>query len=127
MTKPVRLQLSRKLGFNLQELSLATNGLPAVNVARPTKFGNPFTIALAIEAEYAKDADDARPFVVNCFRGWVRGSDSWWQGQESDKARSRLTSSIDELRGKNLACFCPPGPCHADVLLELANRVCEEV
>lgn len=29
-----------------------------------------------------------------------------------------------ELRGKDLACFCPVGvPCHADVLLEIANRV----
>jgi hypothetical protein len=29
---------------------------------------------------------------------------------------------ITELRGKNLACWCKPGePCHADVLLELAN------
>lgn len=29
---------------------------------------------------------------------------------------------IVELRGKNLACFCPIGqPCHADVLLEIAN------
>jgi hypothetical protein len=28
-----------------------------------------------------------------------------------------------ELRGKNLACFCPlDQPCHADVLLEIANR-----
>jgi hypothetical protein len=27
-----------------------------------------------------------------------------------------------ELRGKDLACWCKPGePCHADVLLELAN------
>lgn len=27
-----------------------------------------------------------------------------------------------QLRGKNLACWCPIGaPCHADVLLELAN------
>jgi hypothetical protein len=27
-----------------------------------------------------------------------------------------------ELRGKNLACWCKPDqPCHADVLLELAN------
>jgi hypothetical protein len=27
-----------------------------------------------------------------------------------------------ELRGKDLACFCKPGsPCHADVLLEIAN------
>lgn len=25
------------------------------------------------------------------------------------------------LRGKNLACWCKDGPCHADVLLELAN------
>lgn len=30
--------------------------------------------------------------------------------------------SIEELRGKNLACFCKIGePCHADVLLEIAN------
>lgn len=28
----------------------------------------------------------------------------------------------EELRGKNLACWCPlDQPCHADVLLELAN------
>lgn len=27
-----------------------------------------------------------------------------------------------ELKGKNLACFCPlDQPCHADVLLEIAN------
>jgi hypothetical protein len=26
------------------------------------------------------------------------------------------------LRGKDLACWCPPDlPCHADVLLDLAN------
>lgn len=30
--------------------------------------------------------------------------------------------TVEELRGKSLACFCPVGhPCHADVLLELAN------
>lgn len=29
---------------------------------------------------------------------------------------------LEELRGKDLACFCPlDRPCHADVLLELAN------
>ena len=32
-------------------------------------------------------------------------------------------SAIEELRGKNLACFCPlDQPCHADVLIEIANR-----
>jgi hypothetical protein len=26
-----------------------------------------------------------------------------------------------ELKGKDLICFCAPKPCHADVLLEIAN------
>ncbi len=31
-------------------------------------------------------------------------------------------ADLHELRGKNLACWCPlDKPCHADVLLELAN------
>ncbi len=35
----------------------------------------------------------------------------------------RPASDFVELRGKNLACWCPlDGPCHADVLLDLANR-----
>jgi hypothetical protein len=37
--------------------------------------------------------------------------------------RGELRNQIHELRGKNLACWCPLNqPCHADVLLELANR-----
>lgn len=33
-----------------------------------------------------------------------------------------LQADADSLRGKNLACWCPlDQPCHADVLLELAN------
>jgi hypothetical protein len=41
--------------------------------------------------------------------------------------RSRLPFTREDvrrdLRGKNLACWCPlDGPCHADVLLEVANR-----
>jgi hypothetical protein len=35
---------------------------------------------------------------------------------------SWMIKEIQELRGKNLACFCPlDQACHADVLLELAN------
>ena len=45
-----------------------------------------------------------------------------WLFSGSDAAlASRI--SIHVLRGRNLACWCPPGqPCHADVLLEFANR-----
>ncbi len=35
----------------------------------------------------------------------------------------KMRSHIHELKGKNLACWCKPGePCHADVLLEMANE-----
>lgn len=36
---PTRLRLSRKKGFDLQAHSIATNGLPAVVVARPEEVG----------------------------------------------------------------------------------------
>lgn len=50
--------------------------------------------------------------AVNIFRQWVKDEASWaWKGR----------AKID-LRGKNLACWCPlDQPCHADVLLEIAN------
>lgn len=125
MTRPIRLQLSRKTGFNLQAVSRATNGLPAVNVARPGRWGNPFTRDAAIESEYATEATWPS-FVVECFRDWLGPSQSgrnWWQGPLSDRRRKAILEGLPELRGKNLACWCRPGdPCHADVLLELANR-----
>ena len=32
-----------------------------------------------------------------------------------------LMAALPELRGKDLACWCAPLPCHGDVLLDLAN------
>jgi hypothetical protein len=122
--KPVRLQRSRKKGFDLQKLSLKTNGLPAVNVARPSRFGNPFIKAAAIESGYASEGS-WRAFVVECFSDWLgptRSGRDWWQGPQADKCRSAILDRLASLRGKNLACWCAPdAPCHADVLLELAN------
>jgi hypothetical protein len=92
---PVRLQLSRKKGFNLQELSTKTNGLRAARVARPSKWGNPFSLS-------AMDRTEAvRRFA----------------------AEIGVTLPVEELRGMNLACWCKPSQlCHADALLKLANR-----
>jgi hypothetical protein len=39
---PVRLQLFRAKGFNLQLLSTTTNGLAATLVTRPGRWGNPY-------------------------------------------------------------------------------------
>ncbi|WP_291655946.1 DUF4326 domain-containing protein [Bosea sp. (in: a-proteobacteria)] len=124
LSQPTRLQLSRRKGFDLQAWSMETNGLPALNVARPSRWGNPFTKEAAIESGYATD-ETWPAFVVGCFRDWLGPSQSgrdWWQGPKSDAAKSGIFGSIEVLRGKNLACWCKVGaPCHADVLLELAN------
>ena len=122
MTHPIRLQRSRLRGFNLQALSLATNGLPAVNVARPGKWGNPFVVRPAEPVGYfvcrgkvdisVKTAEDA----VARFEEFIAA-----KGTKSDALRD----SLSELRGKNLACFCKlDAHCHADTLLRLANK-CE--
>lgn len=128
MAKPVRLQLSRKKGFSLQELSLATNGLPAVNVARPSIFGNPFTVAALKEAGFSSDRRRMHARVVDSFRNWLDGSDRDWEGHESTSARAAMMKNTPSLACCNLACWCrPDDPCHADVLLALANPTCEEV
>ncbi|MCO6050893.1 DUF4326 domain-containing protein [Mesorhizobium sp. RP14(2022)] len=94
-----------------------------VSVARPGKWGNPFTVQAAIESGYAT-AETANSFVVECFRDWLRPTQSgrdWWQGPESDRRKAFIAENLTSLRGKNLACWCRPGSaCHADVLLELA-------
>ena len=99
MTKPVRLQLSRRKGFDLQRASRDLNGLLAVNCARPGKWGNPHKVCAGVNAELA----------VQRFR--------------EDFGAHPEYAGIKELRDKNLACYCAlDSPCHADVLLELANK-----
>lgn len=132
MATPVRLQLSRKRGFNLQALSMETNGLPAVKVDRSTPWGNPFPVrrgtstsmgeskhvwrvgTWAGPAIWFKDSkEDAVSLSVEAFSGWI-----------TQPAQSSLRRRVKhELKGKNLACWCKDGRCHADVLL----KICEEV
>lgn len=121
--KPIRLQLSRRKGFNLQDASLTANGLPAINVARPSKYGNPvikqdFDALQAIYAELGRPPIEGtwQQHAVKCFDAWIGGKIS-----ELGTPPSREEIRRD-LQGKNLACWCKPGdPCHADVLLSVAN------
>jgi hypothetical protein len=92
-----------------------------VKVSRPGIFGNPFTEAALAEAGYSLSRDGARSYLVQCFRRWLEGRDQDL-GAKSDTLRNDLLMALPSIRGKNLACWCPiNGPCHADVLLELAN------
>ena len=112
MTAPRRIQLSRKKGWRKPE--------GTVVVARPGPFGNPFTVKDAEEA----DCRDPHNTVVMAFRDWLNGN-PWACGclDDYEARRQTILARLPELRGKNLACWCPlDQPCHADVLLELANR-----
>lgn len=113
-TTPKRIQRKRTRGWKAPE--------GAVNVTRPGKWGNPFTVKGALESGYAKTEDEAQKLVVECFREWIRGGQQWWQGGESMERRYYMTTNMADLRGKDLMCWCPlDQPCHADVLLEIAN------
>ena len=100
MIKPVRLQRSRKKGAKL----VSPNGLSIIYVGRPSKWGNDFRIGI----------DGNAVQCVALYRSRIEGN--WWTfPTKKDIER--------ELRGKNLACFCPlDQSCHADFLLKLANR-----
>jgi hypothetical protein len=79
-----------------------------VYVGRPTQWGNPFIIGDLHHADEATRAE----LVERYRRALLNGE----LVVEAHCAR-------EFLRGKDLACWCREGqPCHADVLLEVANR-----
>lgn len=94
-TQPMRVQLSRRKGWRMPPNT--------VKVDRTTMWGNRTAHALGI-----KD----RGHAVRVFEEWLAESASYaWKG------RAKI-----ELRGKNLACWCPlDGPCHAETLLKFVN------
>lgn len=113
-TTPRRIQRRRTKGWRLPD--------NAVIVSRPSRFGNPFKISDAMEWGGAETTEAARELCVTAFRQWLRGNRDWWMGPKADATRDRILADLHLLRGKDLACTCPPDkPCHADVLLKLAN------
>jgi hypothetical protein len=91
---PERIQLRRIKGWR--------KPARAVVVARPSKWGNPFPIGDPAEGGLTREQ------AVEAYRQLARSS----LGE----------SELAELRGHDLACWCPlDQPCHADVLIELAN------
>lgn len=110
-----------------------------VYVGRPTLFGNPWVckdnrisvihtpdgrgrVTVPESAIFSRTSADA----VKRFHAWLDGSMHNWQYlvmMPVEEWREELLRRLPELRGKNLACWCKLGdPCHADVLLEIANK-----
>ncbi|MFI6266139.1 DUF4326 domain-containing protein [Micromonospora sp. NPDC051006] len=96
-----------------------------VYVGRPTVYGNPFRAGQSFCGPTIRCFYDPERLVAQ-FRFWI-SLDSlphlFWD-HDLIVAHVHLKAALDrgDLAGKNLACWCKPGdPCHADVLLEIAN------
>ncbi|MGR8931938.1 MAG: DUF4326 domain-containing protein [Gammaproteobacteria bacterium] len=91
---PIRIQRKRTKGWRMPDNT--------IYVGRGSKWGNPFSVD-----QYGRDK------AVDMFREYI-GHQNSPHGFEPEE--------IEQLRGKNLACWCKKDQeCHADVLLELAN------
>lgn len=107
--KPVRVQRRRARGWTMPANT--------VYVGRPTKWGNPFIVG--------KDgtAQECFTLYLHLAAGRLCISMPLEAVQRQRAALAAMQRASAELRGKNLACWCRPGaPCHADVLLLIANK-----
>lgn len=107
---PQRIQRKRSRGWKMPD--------GAVYVGRPTRWGNPYRVGdesafigcnpvFNIDEEPLTARDVAQLFRIAL-----------------DHDQLAVTSELvrAELAGRDLACWCPlDQPCHADVLIEVAN------
>ena len=92
----------------------------AVYVGRGTRWGNPWPLSIYL-ADYRDLTDrERRQLAVSDYRNLVSGRFD----RLGDVPPHPTENEIREgLRGRDLVCWCTlDQPCHADVLLELANR-----
>ena len=111
----------------------------AVVVARPSRWGNPFRVVRVDDADgvwwrvsdesgtvrmdHLGSQDQARASAVALFAEHIVA------GGRYEYTAAVLADLTEQLAGRDLACWCPlvnadeqPVPCHADVLLQLANN-----
>ena len=115
--KPKRVRRERTKGWRMPQ--------GAVYVGHPTRFGNPFDWRQC-----------GRRKAVALFRRLVGGRMSCVEMHRRFgglvatialcSAEMWIRQHLADLRGKDLCCWCPlDAPCHADVLLKLANEEAE--
>jgi hypothetical protein len=97
---PTRIQLQTRHGWRKPH--------GTVVVTATSKWANPWRLG----------PTTTRESIVEAYRRWLLG----YMGDHFLHEREVAVASLPELRGRDLACWCPlDEPCHADVLLEIAN------
>lgn len=140
---PRRVQLSRAKGWRMPPNT--------VKVDRTTKWGNPFNLKhhshcwTAVAHGFKGDPPGRHAASIAMFAAWVAQQapaevECGLFAQRKDEERvpialapeikaptpPTIAAILAELGGRNLACWCKPDqPCHADVLLKIANEASE--
>lgn len=137
---PKRIQLSRQKGWRKPE--------GAVVVTRQTIFGNPWACGGNTAFWWPRqpsgwlstlslpEPDLSRAEAVDAYRAWLegqaiarhlrpdmlttKGKRAFWDALAL--RRAAIFERLPDIKGRDLCCYCQPSqPCHADVLLSLAN------
>ena len=142
MTQPVRIKRSR------QHKQISPNGLPIRYVGRGSKWGNPFRVVKISKNEWAvklsdnnvssakilikicrfiyTSKEDANRDAVKCYIEWFLPKppmDKEGSFSEFLLKSEKLKEAMNELKGKNLSCWCGLNEtCHADFLLYISNK-----
>ena len=117
MSTPHRIQRQRTKGYRMPENT--------VYVGQGTKWCNPWKITPHEDGRATvTDPISCTAFEsVPAANAHATGSFRWQLLNHPNVLGFTETEARAELAGKNLACSCPlDQPCHADVLLEIANR-----
>ena len=87
----------------MKVIRVVNNVAPAGSVAigRGSVWGNPFIIG----------ADGDRNTVIAKFNQYM-----YWR-------LSREINWLEPLRGKDLACYCSPNPCHGDAIIAFLSKI----
>ena len=90
----------------MKVIRVVNNVAPAGSVAigRGSIWGNPFIIG----------PDGDRNTVIAKFNQYM-----YWR-------LSREINWLEPLRGKDLACYCSPNPCHGDAIIAFLSKIEEE-
>ncbi len=115
---PIRIQRRRTKGWKMPENT--------IYVGRPTVYGNPFKVDETYKILITEDIIawgqalsfvKGDPILIKDNQHAVEMYEKYLRGNPMPEYL------LKEIRGKNLACFCAlDKPCHADILLKLANE-----
>lgn len=109
-TQPTRHQRKRTKGWKKPAGSIC--------VTRPGPFGNPY--------ETAEEFEEALRFALLVTAYNRKTNSQYTTLVKREQHMMRIAGRLEELRNKDLLCFCPlEKACHADVLIRFANEAAQ--